>query len=116
MQRRARRERVGEQFLQRIDRAGHDGAVTAHVRVDGHAPLRGELEQVQDLLAARARRVRDADSDAEAAFGEPLAHELDRLPRSSAVATSFGSLSRGSGTPESRITAMRAGICPDAAP
>ena len=63
-------DRVGEDFLDRIDRHRTD------VRVDGGALLAGEAEHFEDLPAGRTGVVLDGEADPQGAFLESLVQKL----------------------------------------
>src|SRR5438874_12331594 len=69
----ARRRRVGDHLLQRRDAAAGGGIPAAFAQVDEarSAVARRDPKQLEDLLAARTRRVCDAEPHAERSLGEP---------------------------------------------
>src|SRR2546430_11799367 len=73
----AGRRRVGDRLLQRRDAAAGGGVPAAFAAVDEarSAVARREPKQPEDLLAARTRRVCDAEPHAERSLGEPAFHQ-----------------------------------------
>src|SRR6266699_3444271 len=73
----ARRGRVGDHLLQRRDATTSRGVPAAFAQVDEarDAVARRDPKQLEDLLAARTRRVSDAEPHAERSLGEPAFHQ-----------------------------------------
>jgi len=114
MQRSAGCRGVGDDFLQRRDRAVRvDGS--PHVNEHGQLAISGQLKQVQDLFAARGGNVSDAESNTNGVV-KALPDGVDYGELSSSVPTRCAAGSRGRKSPVSCITRMRAGTCPEPAP
>ena len=75
----ARRGRVGDHLLQRVDHAGFDRPAVAHVNEERDLARGRQAEQAEDFGARFVRQVGDAESDAGGAFVEAAAHAVQDL-------------------------------------
>ena len=117
VQRRAGSGRIGQHFLQRIDRARLDRTAVAHVHVDRGLALRREAEDSRISARVACGTYAMPMPDAQRAFVQPAAARVRRISRCSpGVAARSRRYRAAASVPQSCITAMRAGMCPAVAP
>ena len=79
VQRRARRRRIGDHFLQRIDHARLQRTSVPYVNVERRLPLGRQAEQFQNLGAGCQGHISDPHADAQRTFVQAAAHQVEGL-------------------------------------